>query len=774
MSGILINADTMDRDNSTEVTQLVGNVQIVYQGQHIKADRAIVRMRNRQMELSGHVEIVTPKTTIGGEEIKLDFESSTGLIYNGFVQSGSVIFEGRLLEKIAEDEYFVSEANYTACTNCPATWSFSGSSIRAELGGYAYIKNSFLRVGGVPVLWFPYLILPLKSDRQSGLLTPGFENSNSGGAAFSQPYFWAISRSQDATFTLKNYSLRGLKVLGEYRYVPNENSYGELSVASIQDRVFSSQPRVNTFRSQESQGSSFNRWFMRYNHYHELPEGYTQRAQLNVASDLEYPKDFPFETLNFGDSAMENRLSLTKNTQHQHWSMEGDYYINMLHSNPLSDNDDAVHRLPELRFAQIPQNIADTDWLYSVDLNYVNFARAGTAYDELSPIQTVSGTQVRGVKNDCADDPNYDRNPACNRTYSGAYNPATDLIRTGQRLDFQPSIYRSFKVINGIDITPKISYRETHYTFSVGDDMSNTRRYIRTELNNRMTFSSIHGDLRDPKSDRYKHEIIPEVTYTSIPWLNHPAHPFFGTGKESPSSPRDNISDGDLGNPFGLQFDYNDRIYDRNLVTFAVTNKLVQKSWANNRPEYRQIASLKIAQSYDAYQERQGGPYSQPWSDITTTLDVRLNQFQAYSIFKYFPRQNVTDISSRVRLLNNKGQFIQVALTEQYNVVPGTPDINRDKRTEDYTISSGLTSRYINLMGQVVYNANWANSDSRKQIKSWAYIAQFKPPGDCWIINLIQNQVTGGDTNLAFSFDFTFDGVPKPALAPEALDAFRF
>jgi LPS-assembly protein len=77
-------------------------------------------------------------------------------------------------------------------------------------------------------------------------------------------------------------------------------------------------------------------------------------------------------------------------------------------------------------------------------------------------------------------------------------------------------------------------------------------------------------------------------------------------------------------------------------------------------------------------------------------------------------------------------------------------------------------------MGKFVYDANFSNSVNETRIKSWAYIAQLKPPGDCWLITFIHDQVTGGDTNFKVNFEFTFDGVPKVPLPPETLDRFGF
>ncbi|UOF01924.1 LPS-assembly protein LptD [Bdellovibrio reynosensis] len=769
--GILINADSMYRDTEKEMAELEGNIQIVFQGQHIKADRARIHLRVRQLELFGNVEIMDSKNTIVGDRIFLDYDNNTGIIHNGYVQSGSVMFTGSLLQKTGDSSYLVNSADYTACTNCPSTWSFSGTTVRAELGGYAYIKNAVLRFGHVPVFWLPYLIVPLKSDRQSGLLTPNFESSEKGGFAISQPYFWAISRSSDATIELKDYSKRGLKSLLEYRYLLSDTSAGNFSTGMIYDEAFAEDPRLNRFRTAEQKNEPLQRWFILYNHYNELPDEGIHRASINLASDLQYPKDFPTETLNHGDSAMENRVSYTRNLSDQHYSIDASYYVNMLHADPLAGNNDAVHRAPELRFSQSQKSIGESNFLYSVDLNLVNFTRAGNAYDDMTETTTSDGAVIRFPKNTC-NSPNWEDDPNCERVYDGSYDPATDFIRTGQRMDVRPTLIYPVKLGEGLDLLPKLSYRETHYNFNIDEDPYLVRRYLRTELSGRFNLSRIYGDTVSSKATRYKHEIAPEITYTRLPWFSQDNHPFFGTGNlvDAPYSSRDSVNDLDIGSDFGAQFDYNDRVYDRNLMTFAVVNKITEKRWISDRPEYRQIGYLKLAQSYDATQE--GKIAKEPWSDINATLDVRLDSIQTYSIFNYFPYQNVTNSSSRVRLMNNAGQFVQAQLTRQYKITPGQP-VNTTNRQEDYTFSAGFVSKYLNLMGKFVYDANF-NQVRGDRVKSWAYIAQFKPPGDCMLITFIHDKVSGGDTNLKLNFEFTFDGVQKAPIAPEALDLYGF
>jgi LPS-assembly protein len=772
VQGILLNADSMFRDSENETMELEGNVQIVFQSQHIKADKAHVNFRNRQAQLTGHVEIASPKTTVGGTAATLDYENNTGVVYDGFVQSGQVAFSGAILQKVSEDEYYVSNADYTTCTNCPSTWGFSGSNIRAELGRYAYIKNSILKIYSVPVLWLPYLIVPLKSDRQSGVLPPRFLSDSAGGLAISESYFWALSRNTDATAGLTNYEKRGLKGFGEYRYMLNENSYGNLSAAALVDRVFKNDPRVTGYESDTTKNKDITRWYTKYEHYYDMPGGYIQRTQINLASDLQYPKDFSEETGNFGDPAMDNRISLTKNSFANHFSAESSYYVNVLQSDPLASNANAVHRVPEIRLAQTQQKIANSQLLYSYNVDYVNFARGGQGFDNM----TVSNG-VRYMTNTCNDPKRYDNDPSCKIIQDSQYDPTTDLLRTGQRLDLTGTISRPILIGDYLDILPSLSYRETDYQFNAGEDRSNVRRYLRATLGLKTSMSRVFTTGEGPKTDKYKHEIVPEVIGTAIPWLYHPSHPFFGT--DSDPDPTyyytDYLGDNDVSGTHGVQFDYSDRVYDRGLITFALNNKLVQKKWVGDLPQYFQIASLKIYQSYDTHQANLRDPSRTPWSDLTAILDMRFPQFQTDTTLTYLEDLARTNVNSRVRLLNEFGQFFQVQWTKTYQRPQQGQVVDLEKsRVEDYTFGAGFQSGYLNLMGKFVYNANWANTTPQKKITSWAYVAQLKPPGDCWVINFTQYLTTDGNIKLFVDFAFNYDGTPKPALPPEELDKYGF
>ncbi len=778
IKGMLASYDELFRDTERGYVDLIGRVQILHKGQLLQAQRVRIWDKLKKIDLEGDVSLATAQYTIEADRVQMDYDTGLGWIEDGVVRAGPIEFSGRRIKKLGENHYDVLEAEFTSCTNCPPTWSFSGSSIDATIGGYAFLKNTFMRIGGVPVFWLPYLVLPLKNDRQTGLLPPEFLVSQSSGNSIALPFFWAINSSQDATITFLNYEKRGPKGRLNYRYLVNPTSGGELSAALMQDRAFTDEPRYQAFHGENGQST---RWFVKYEHYLDLPGGYVQRTEINNASDLQYPRDFASETQNDGSPAMENRISITKNNYTEHYSIEADYFIHMLQSDPLAGNDMAVHKFPEFRYETSPQPLGLG--YYTLNFNYANFNRAGPGHDDLRKYTdpyftdpaTCTATGDCKPKNICTiNDPvqcalcdtvGWETRPFCKEVQS-QYNPHSDMIRTGQRFDFQPSWYYPIQLGRYVDMVPRLTYRESLYYFNVGDDRSNTRRYLRTDLNLRTQVSSVYNDMLFFKGSRVKHEIVPELHYTGTPWVDHKSHPFFGFEDQSqaPIYSRDSIKDLDLQDKSNLQFDYYDRIYDRSLFTFALANRLIQKKYQNGKVEFKQVASLAVAQSYDA-----SGKSPYPWSDLSTILDLRFDQFQTYSIFNYYPEQDVTSTSIRLKLLNPKGNFLEFVWNKQYTLKAGQKEVGRP--SQDYGFNLGVVSKYVDAVGQVMFDGNWeTTSAASSPVKSWGLLTALKPPGDCWLIGLTMSQNVDRDLELKMNFEFSFDGTPRPPPNPDALN----
>lgn len=713
-------------DQKNQVIKLRKKVQIIYDGQYIGCDDASIDTKKTIIQCKGNVRMVGPEAKLEAEEIELNYKTSTGVIKRGFVQVGQVLFEGDEIKKLSGTEYQTLRGKYTACTTCPPFWSFSGSKVDAEIGGYAYIQNALIYFGRVPALWFPYLIVPLKSERQTGLLFPSYQYSGSSGFTMSQSVFWAMSDSTDSMWTAKYYTNRGTKGLINYRYVASTESRGEFDFGFLKDRLFSKSSEISAYNPS---GQDIDRWFVKYKHQYFLPYGFIHRMDINTVSDTLYPRDFSKEIQGRGDPALENRISLTKNTDYSHWSLDTSYYRSLLSENPLESNYRSVHRFPEINYSIMPMRVFDSNFIFNIDLNYVNFTRDNISYDDLDS----------------------SKNPV---TPDGHFDPNTDLIRTGQRLDIEPTVSYPLNIGEALNITPSVSFRETHYQFSLGDKPSTYRRYARTSLAMNTHFSRIYGDKDDPTAARYKHVIQPEVTYTTIPWDQQPDHPFFSNDafdsnfkKDQPVSNNDNI-----------QFDYRDRIYEKNLVTYSLSNKIWRKTYHQGTPEYVQIVRHKLSQSYDIHEEqRDSSTKKQPWSEISSLLDLRFDFFETNSLIKYYPYQKGTAHATRVKFFDKNNDYVQVTYSQDFLITNGTT-VDLNSKTRDITAGAGFYVKYLQFEGETTYNA------IKDVIQAYRFNVKFRPPGNCWAILFTQEKKTDAEKEYDFNISFLFDGKSETGL----------
>lgn len=794
---VLLSASSMFGDSEKQTVELVGDVQMTFDGQSLRADRATMDKKNGKIIAEGNMILASASAYVEGSRAEISYEDSTGIIYDGFVKSGQVLFQGKVIRKVGPDKYEANQANYTACSTCPPAWSFSGSRIDAEIGSYAYIKSAWFYLAGYPFFWLPYLVVPLKSERQSGVLFPSFEINSSGKvfdnpiSAVGLPVFWAISRSQDMTVTPKYYKLRGWKALLNYRHILNEESSGESNVGGLwRDTIFENSIFDNGAGSSVRPGEvQAGRWFLNHDHYYTLPGGFVNRAKLNLVSDLRYTRDFPEEMLGAGEPALENRLSLSKNSEFLHSSIEVGYYVNQLKANPLDGNEESVHRFPEIKQSGIDRSLLDSRVFFKWDFNYVNFARDDLAFDD---VRAGTGTEAAKVVD-------RSRGRAIDGTIhpgSGTFEPALDVIRSGQRLDLRPEISAPFRIGRFFDVLPTVSFRHTQYSFNVaaaptsGFETLPTRQYLRTRLAIRTQLSRVYGDdtetvttpeetrapaaeadgtvpgifqaLQAPtpiqRPEKTKHEIEPEIAISGIPWLLQSNSQFFGNNALAPifldGQP---VSNSDFYSAKGLQFDYEDRITSRNVISALITNRFTSKTWSGDTPVYRQFISIKNGTSYEY--DKPNRDTRANYSDIFTIVDARLEHFDSNTSIRYFPYHGVFNTSSRVRFLDKNRNFLQFSFSQNYLITENVQEANA-LRDENVGLAVGITQRYATLAAELNFTPiNYSPLELHFAWKSWSAILNIKPPGNCWGLRVqVTNTLGDPEPKVTVGLDYIFGG----------------
>ena len=101
-------------------------------------------------------------------------------------------------------------------------------------------KNAWLRIYDKPIFYFPKFFHPDPTvKRQSGFLVPSFSQSNNLGNYISIPYFNAISKSSDLTFSPRFYDDGKSIYQSEYRkYSGNSKHELDFSIKSKSPLIF--------------------------------------------------------------------------------------------------------------------------------------------------------------------------------------------------------------------------------------------------------------------------------------------------------------------------------------------------------------------------------------------------------------------------------------------------------------------------------------------------------------------------------------------------------
>ena len=95
-----------------------------------------------------------------------------------------------------------------------------------------------LKVKGVPLMYLPIFYYPIEEDdRSTGFLMPTYGTSTLRGQSLTNAFFWAINRSQDATFSHDWFAKAGQQFGGEYRYVLAPGSSGTLRTSMFNQKA---------------------------------------------------------------------------------------------------------------------------------------------------------------------------------------------------------------------------------------------------------------------------------------------------------------------------------------------------------------------------------------------------------------------------------------------------------------------------------------------------------------------------------------------------------
>lgn len=675
-----LEADSIETLHREQVFEAFGGV-VIRQGRNsIAADRVTYFRQSGLARLTGNVRIEWDDDILTGEIAEFDLGRSVGWVEEGeiFLSREHFYIRGRQLEKRCENTYAFMDARLTACDGAAPPWSVKSSEGDVTTGGYARLWHPRFQIRDTPVVYFPYMIFPVKTERQSGFLIPEPSFSTRLGAGLNIPYYWVIDEEQDATFYANMMSKRGVMVGIEYRRASTLDSKGVWRADWLHD--------LETAPTEAQENSQFqgdglvrpnaNRYWLRGKYDGFLGDPlWRVKVDLDLVSDQNYLREFKsgvsgYERTHqqmrgyFGrglervDSLIrKNAVELSRSWARAGFrgSLQYDQHLAYWTDNLPRRADPTLQRLPELNLDLFRTRLGPT------------------------PLELESRNQ--------------------------AVYFWREFGTTGTRVDFFPKVILPWNTAFGT-VTPSIAWRQTFYAVDRHENspagVEESRDFFERglpvfrvdaftslfkihDLGARRTGTPTEEDVGRGKWTRLRHTVQPELSYVFIPEKDQSMNPRF-TGEDRIGK-RSRLS-------YGLRNIFNRRL-DRVVLEAAgpADGNGVPDGGEEGgfllaiRSEYRDFLRLRLDQEYDF---------------LEAGRDTDLSRY---------PRRPFTDV--RLEVVFQPGELISLVNRTWYS-----PYMNRVTEHEHMLRvgRSGVGRVYFGLDFRAEVDDIWRKNQTKREI----------------------------------------------------------
>lgn len=485
-------ADQSQLDRKSQKVLLKGNAYLVRDNEEIHADEIIFFQDTQVVHAKGRVRYQFGEYFVQADALELDLEKKTGVITNGNLSNGTFALRGSRMEQVGEDRYLVRDYDYTTCQDCPNSWEIAGKEVDFTIEGYAFIKDFMFKVKDASMFWLPYMMLPLKTKRQSGLLFPRFGVNQVYGLFYVQPAYLVLSDWADTTLGVGTFSRRGMRLEWEGRYAISQRSQGIANLFWIKDT--------------EVPGLQY-RYAGRMAVTQELPFEIEGKLLVNEVSDSGYPISYNEDVMGRFEPALSSDLFFSRNTTRASTVVSFRRIRNLLvfdqnNNNAFKANEDplTVQEFPRVVVTTNDQFIWGSSFAAGVEARFNRFSRAAGPFDYFDQTGATS----------C---PNGSTDPNCIGT-----------VREAQRFTIIPNLYTTLTPWPWLSVVPNVQYRAYLYNFNnVYPNLARGYLLTQTELS-----VQLEKQFRtDDPNVSYKHTFRPTLTYSWIPTIQESsAHPF--------------------------------------------------------------------------------------------------------------------------------------------------------------------------------------------------------------------------------------------------------
>lgn len=565
-----VEADKITYEQEKKLYEGEGNVRVTSGDRSIQADWALLDAQKQEIELKGKVLLRFGRNWLQGEHVIWNLDSETGWVDGGMVFFADTHFyvEGKSIAKTGPNVYELEDGFLTSCNPADADWKIRYGKMKVEMGGYAWATNTSFWARRFPLLYTPLVALPVKQERQSGLLQPWVGSSTLNGVEGEIPFYWAIREDMDATLYGRMMEKRGWMSGLEFRFNNQQFGEGVLLFNYLNDSASAA------FEAEQGYPlETRNRYWLRSRYNFDLPHLIEGKLDIDMVSDSNYLKEFVNGSTSVGTSERifqnhfgrgilndktvayrESTLYLERPFESTLLSLDNRYWD----QTDRNLQDATLQKLPSLSFTAIPTWIDGLPFYYTMQSSLTDFWR----------------------------------------------NQGT----TGNRLDLFPRLAYPLHWKSYLDLETSAGVRSTSYWVDWQEDSRDPSAWqgrvlsdVRVDLSSRL--NRVYN-LEMGGFQAVQHALRPEVIYEYVPKVSQSNLPSFD------------------------KLDRNQARHDMlfGFSTFLTTKEVKMDAENNPVTSYREITRLRILQQYNFEQPPVDELYNPApksgFADLSFRLDV--------------------------------------------------------------------------------------------------------------------------------------------------------
>lgn len=583
-----LQADTVEYESERDLYVASGSVVIRQGGRTLSADWIAFSKTTQRGVASGRVTLVEAGETVTTSFAEFDIANMQGVLFDARLEARSSQFRmsGAEIAKTGEQTYRFEQGRFTTC-RCEGggrePWEIKADSADLEVGGYGTARNVSFEVLGVPVAWVPWMIYPLKTERQTGLLFPELSVGSLQGFRVGLPIFWAAREDVNVLLTPGWSVKRGASVRAATEYVFGEESTGRVAGGYHHDQAIAAHSASEPFGRE--------RWATWGEQDIFLPGAVRAKSEFVFASDNQYPSDF-------GELGAYRNDRFLRSIAFAQRGFGADGRFALLgaaeHADDLQSPDDLdrdkylLQRLPQLDFSMLPAPAPLVDRLIpSLDVQYVYFRSEVSQGDVFldTGIDGLPDARERGPTGATPDgtDRDLDNFATTGGTEGdGVFQEGEPLVDRGQRASFAPRLAAPFRLGNFAEIYPEAGWSQTLYgSEALGFEqrgIATARVDLRTRLRRRF-------------GESVTHLLEPRLGYAFTSRTGQSGNPLY---IPRAAVEQHRLRELDLEN---VTRDSTDRIPEFNGLTFGVSNRFWGRLRDQDPPRF--LADATLSAQYD-------------------------------------------------------------------------------------------------------------------------------------------------------------------------------